>query len=350
MVAVPPTSIAKVAKQLDREFEGEPDLEICGVASLVSASRGDLVFARAASFLEALAPESAAIVIAPVGVDVGGRAAIRSPHPELDFSRALEWLLRERRPPAGIDVSASVADSAELDPSASVGPRVVIAERVHVGARSELHAGATIGSDVVIGSDCIVHPGAVVREGARIGDRVWIHSNAVIGNEGYGYTFDESGRPSKIPQVGHVIVEDDAEIGAGTVVQRGSLDATRIAKNAKIGDLCVIGHNSEIGEDVMMIGHSAIAGSVCIERGVIIMGQVAIGGHLTIGAGALIGARAGIHKDVRPRARMYGVPGVEERAWHRSTAALGRLPELFRRVREIERKVGAGGDDDERDA
>ena len=216
-----------------------------------------------------------------------------------------------------------------------------------IGPGTQIHAGSVVGPGARIGRDCIVHPGAVIRDGAEVGDRVWIHASAVIGNEGYGYTFDTSGRPRKVPQVGRVVLEDDVEIGAGTTVQRGSLDATRIGRNAKIGDLCVIGHNSVVGEDVMMIGHTAIAGSVTIGRGAIIMGQVAISGHLTIGAGALIGARAGIHRDVRPKARVYGSPGVEERAWHRSTVAVSRLPELFRRVRELERRSVAGEGEDE---
>ena len=347
MVQVPETSLGAIARQIDRAVEGDPATRISGVASVVSAGPGDLVFARASNFLQALAPGSGAAVIAPEGVDVGDRAALRSDHPELDFAAALEWMTRDWRPAPGVDPSASVAESAEIDPSAHIGPRVVVGERATIGPRTALHAGAVVGAGARLGSCCIVHPGAIVREGVWLGDRVWVHATAVIGNEGYGYTFDTTGRPRKVPQVGRVVLEDDVEIGAGTVIQRGSLDETRVGRNAKIGDLCVIGHNSSIGEDVMMIGHTAIAGSVTIERGAIIMGQVAISGHLTVGAGALIGARAGLHKDVRAGARVYGTPGVEERAWHRSTAAVSRLPELFRRVRELERQLGRdGGDDD----
>lgn len=347
MVRVPETTLRAIAGQIDCPVEGDPDTRISGVASLVSAGPGDLVFARASNYLEALAPGAGAAVIAPGGVDVGPRAAMRSDQPELDFAVALEWMTRDWRPAPGVDPDATVAATAKIDPSAHVGPRAVVGDGAAIGAGTALHAGSVVCAGARVGTDCIVHPGAVIREGAEVGDRVWIHASAVIGNEGYGYTFDTTGRPRKIPQVGRVVLEDDVEIGAGTTVQRGSLDATRIGNNAKIGDLCVIGHNSVVGEDVMMIGHTAIAGSVTIGRGAIIMGQVAISGHLTIGAGALIGARAGIHKDVRPKARVYGTPGVEERAWHRSTAAVSRLPELFRRVRELERRSEPGDSEDE---
>ncbi len=342
MVAIRPTALGDVARHLGRELEGEADTTISGVTSLPNAGPGDLAFARSAALREQVAQSGAGALIAPEGLDVGGRAAIRSPFPERDFARALAWLTRDQRPSPGIDPTASVAPTASIDPSSFVGPHAVIGERVRVGGCSQLHAACVVGADVRIGEECIVHPGAVIREGSVIGDRVWIHAAAVIGNEGYGYTLDDQGRPFKIPQVGHVLLEDDVEIGAGTTVQRGSLDVTRIRRNAKIGDLCVIGHNSDVGEDVLMIGHTAIAGSVTIGRGVIIMGQVAISGHLTIGEGALIGARSGIHKDVKARARVYGTPGMEERAWHRSTAALTRLPELLRRVRALEQRVGPG--------
>ncbi len=347
MVQVPETTLGEIAAQIDRPYEGDPETRISGVASLVSAGPGDLVYARASNLLDALAPGAGAAVIVPRGVDVGPRGALRSDQPELDFSAALAWMTRSWRPPPGIDPDATVAADAKIDASAHVGPRAVVGAAAVVGPGTALHAGSVLCAGAQIGRDCIVHSGAVIREGAEVGDRVWIHAAAVIGNEGYGYTFDGSGRPRKVPQVGRVVLEDDVEIGAGTTVQRGSLDETRIGRNAKIGDLCVIGHNSTVGEDVMMIGHTAIAGSVTIERGAIIMGQVAISGHLTIGAGALIGARAGIHKDVRPKARVYGTPGVEERAWHRSTAAVSRLPELFRRVRELERRAALEGDEDD---
>jgi len=340
VVAVRPTVLGELAKHLGRVVDGEADTKISGVASLLQAGPEDLAFVRSATLAGQLAHSRAGALIAPDGVDTGALPAIRSPNPELDFARALAWLLRDRRPPPGIDPSAAVARSAVIDPSAFVGPGVVVGERVRIGARCALHAGAVVAADTHLGEECLVHSGAVIREQSEIRDRVWVHSGAVIGNEGYGYTLDESGRPLKIPQVGYVVLEDDVEIGAGTIVQRGSLDATRVRRNAKLGDLCVIGHNSDIGEDVLMIGHTAIAGSVRIGRGVVIMGQVAISGHLTIGEGALIGARSGIHKDVRAGARVYGTPGMEERAWHRSTAAFARLPQLLRRVRLLEQRSG----------
>ena len=349
MVAVRPTALGDLAKHLGRVVDGEADTVISGVASLLRAGPQDLAFVRSAALETQLTQSGAGALIAPPGLAAGGRAVIRSPQPELDFARALGWLLRDQRPAPGIDPSAAVAHTAEIHPSVFVGPQVVIGERARIGAESALHAGAVVAADAVLGEGCLVHPGAVIRERSAIGDRVWIHSGAVIGNEGYGYTLDETGRPLKVPQVGHVILEDDVEIGAGTIVQRGSLDATRIRRNAKLGDLCVIGHNSDIGEDVLMIGHTAVAGSVVIERGVVIMGQVAISHHLTVGEGALIGARSGIHKDVRAGARVYGAPGMEERAWHRSTAAFARLPQLFRRVRSLEQRTGVGAGHDDRD-
>jgi UDP-3-O-[3-hydroxymyristoyl] glucosamine N-acyltransferase len=203
-----------------------------------------------------------------------------------------------------------------------------------------LHAHVVLYADVRVGADCEVHAGAVLREETELGDRVKIHAGASIGADGFGYAFDANGRPSKIPQIGRVVIEDDAEIGALAAIDRATLGVTRIGRNAKIDDLCVVAHNCDVGPDVIMVGQSGLAGSTVVEAGAILMGQTATTGHLRIGARAFLGGRTAVHRDVPAGARYFGAPGMPERSWHRTMAALARLPDALRRLRAVERRLG----------
>jgi UDP-3-O-[3-hydroxymyristoyl] glucosamine N-acyltransferase len=221
-----------------------------------------------------------------------------------------------------------------------VGPLAVVGARARVGPRSVLHAGVVLYDDVQVGADCVLHAGCVVREECELGDRVLLQPGVVIGGDGFGYTLDESGRPAKLPQIGRVVLEDDVEIGALSAVDRAALGETRVRRNAKIDNLCTISHNCDIGEDVVMAAGAGIAGSTTIGRGTLLMGQTASIGHLTIGAGSFLGARAAVTRDLPPGSRVFGAPAVEERAWHKSVAALARLPDALRRLRALERRLG----------
>jgi UDP-3-O-[3-hydroxymyristoyl] glucosamine N-acyltransferase len=334
------TTVGELAARLERSVEGDAAAAVRGVGALEDAGPDDLAFVRGPRFAAALAKSRAGALIAPAGVDTEGRPTIRSPRPDLDFARAVGLLHVAERPPAGVHASAVVAPDARVDPSACIGPGAVVGARTRVGPRSVVHANAVLYADVVVGADCELHSGCVVREETSIGDRVTIHAGAAIGADGFGYTFDAEGRPAKIPQIGRVVIEDDVEIGALAAIDRATLGATRIGKNVKIDDLCVVAHNCDVGADVVMVGQSALAGSTIVEAGAILMGQTATTGHLRIGARAFLGARSAVHKDVPAGARWFGTPAMPERSWHRTMAALTRLPDVMRRLRAVERALG----------
>jgi len=196
--------------------------------------------------------------------------------------------------------------------------------------------------DVEIGADCTIHAGVVLREGTRVGGRVVLHPGVVLGADGFGYTGDEEGRLFKVPQVGIVVIEDDVEIGAGTTVDRATLDETRIRRGARIDNLVQIAHNCDVGEGAVIAAQVGLAGSVRVGAGAALMGQVGVADHVEIGAGAFAAARSGIMRDVPPGARVFGQPAVPEKGWHRVTAALPRLPDALRRLRRLERQLEAG--------
>jgi UDP-3-O-[3-hydroxymyristoyl] glucosamine N-acyltransferase len=329
-----------LAESLDLRWSGDGQFPIRGVASLETAGPNDLVHVRDASHLESFRGSRAGAVILPEGLDRDSKQAIYSPIPLLDFARAVALICPRAIPAPGIDPGAFVASGAEVSASASIGPGASIGARSRVGPGSTIHPNATLYSDVTIGEGCTIHSGAVIREGSVLGDRVIVQPGAVIGGDGFGYVPDETGALHKVPQIGGVVIGDDVEIGANTTIDRAALTQTAIADRVKLDNLIQIAHGCEIGPDVVIAAQSGISGSTRIGRGTIVMAQVGVAGHLEIGSRAFLGARAGLHRDVADRARVYGIPQMEERGWHRSMAALKRLPELFKRLRAIERKLG----------
>ncbi len=342
VVTIRPIRLAELAAVLERSFEGEGDFEIKGVAALESAGPSDLSFVRSERWSDAVSSSAAGAVIAPEGVDVGGRAVIRSPQPGLDFARAVRRIRPMPRPPAGIDPGAHVADDAQLDPTAAVGPGCVVGSGARVGAGSILHANVTLYAGVVVGVDCRVHAGCVLREGTVLGDRVALQPGVMLGGDGFGYLRNEKDEWESVPQTGGVVLEDDVEIGANVTIDRGTLGDTVIRRGAKIDDLCLIAHNCDVGENVLIAGQVGIAGSVEIGRDAILLAQVGVVDHVRIGARAYVGAQSGVTADLETGARVFGTPALDLPLGRRVAVSLRRIPELLRRMRRLESRVDAG--------
>jgi len=180
-----------------------------------------------------------------------------------------------------------------------------------------------------------------VREGVTIGDRVTLHAGVVLGTDGFGFLPLPDGN-RKIPHVGTVVIEDDVEIGANTTIDRAALGATVVGRGSKLDNLVMVGHGCRIGPGCLLAGQVGLAGSTVLGARVMLGGQVGSAGHLAIGDAAQVAAQSGIHRDIPPGARHGGYPAVEVSVWRRVTAALPRLPELFRRVRRLEQRLGVG--------
>ncbi len=348
-----PLRVADLAERLGRNWEGDGDLWIGGVAPLADAGPTDLAFVRSKKWARGIRTSRAGALIVPLALELRGRTLIRSLSPDLDFGRSVAWIHPEPAPIPGIHASAQIAPGARVDPSASIGPQVSVGARSSLGARSVLHANVSVYEDVVIGEECRIHAGAVLREGTRVGDRVILHPGVVLGGDGFGYAGDETGRLAKIPQIGCVVVEDDVEIGANSTIDRATLGETRIRRGAKIDNLVMIAHNCDIGAGVVIAAQSGVAGSAVIGRGAMLRAQAGVGGHVTIGAGAFIAGRAGATTDVPAGARVGGFPAGDLNAWRRAQVAFRRLPRMLRRLAALERALGlpgsAPGEEEERD-
>jgi UDP-3-O-[3-hydroxymyristoyl] glucosamine N-acyltransferase len=325
-------SLKEIARLVQGRVVGDDGVEITGIASLASAKAGELVFVEDEKHLSTALQSGASAVIA--GEFAAGKprakALLLCPQPRLAFARAAQALSAAAVAHVeGIHASAIVHSSARLGKGVSVGERAVIGEGVEIGERTRIGAGCVIGPRVNIGNDCELYPNVTVYDGARLGERVIVHAGAVLGSDGFGYVRDQAtGRYEKFPQVGRLEIGDDVEIGANSTVDRGALDVTRIGRGTKIDNLVHVGHNVQIGEDVVIAAQTGLSGSAMVEKNVVIGGQVGIADHVRIEEGAILGAQSGIpsKKVIRGKGVVFwGTPARPIREYLEELAVLARL-------------------------
>jgi UDP-3-O-[3-hydroxymyristoyl] glucosamine N-acyltransferase len=240
--------------------------------------------------------------------------------------------------PQGIHPSAQIDSSAQIDPSAHIGPNCVIGSRAQVGARSVLMGGNDVGPDCRLGEDVCLFPNVVLYKQTQLGNRVSIHAGTVIGSDGFGYVFDQ-GQHRKILQLGNVIIHDDVEIGANSVVDRGALGPTVIGQGTKIDNLVHVAHNVVIGRHCVIMGQVGFAGSTRLGDYVVVASQSGIADHLKIGNQAVIGAKSGVMRDVPDGGRVLGAPAAPDKQAKRQMIAMQQLPDMLHRLRALEKEI-----------
>ena len=315
--------------------QGEAQTELTGVNSGAKASSTELVFAEDSDSAEAALLGSAGALVMRGGILPGypaGRAVVESPQPRLWFAQAA-CMLRQTLPSAGIHPAAIVDASAEIASDVTIAPGAVLNAGVRVGSGSQIDAGAVLGEGVQVGRNCHIHPRAVLYPGTTLGDRVVVHAGAVLGADGFGYVRDnKSGTYTQFPQQGTLLLEDDVEIGANTTIDRGALEETRIGRGTKIDNLVHVGHNCQIGEDVILVALTGISGSSTVGKGAVIAGQVGIGDHAHVGPGVILGGQAGVlsgktvtNEGLKPGTVLWGTPARPLKQVLREMAVLARL-------------------------
>jgi UDP-3-O-[3-hydroxymyristoyl] glucosamine N-acyltransferase len=327
-----------LAERLGCACEGDGAVEVRRMAGIEHAGPGDLSFVANRKYLARLASTRASAVIVAKGVPTSLPRLI-SDNPYLTYAQAAALLHPAEPPGPGVHETASVDASARLGEGVHVGAYAVIGARARVGARSVIHPHVVLYPEVEIGADCVIHSSVQIRERCVLGNRVVVQNGAVIGGDGFGFAKDEAGRYIKIPQVGRVVIEDDVEIGALTALDRAAMAETRVGRGTKIDNLVQVGHSVTIGSDTVIAGQVGIAGSAQIGSRVTLAGQVGVVGHLKIGDGAIVTAQSGIPGDLEPGEVVSGSPAFANREWLKSTAVFAKLPELQRRVRELEKKL-----------
>ena len=310
---------------------GDPESELIGVEDVGLAHSPYLVFGQDETSATKAAMSGAGAAVVPAGFVVPSdcdMALIAVPQPRLWFSKAAA-LLNAKLKISGVDPSATVSAEAQLGDDVSVGPGAVIGAWSVVGAGTRIEAGAVLSEHVRVGENCHIHPRVVIYPFTGIDNRVIIHAGAVLGADGFGYVRDrETGAYTQFPQQGTLHIEDDVEIGANTTIDRGALSETRIRHGTKIDNLVHIGHNCEIGEDVVIAAQTGISGSSTVGNGAVIAGQVGIGDHAHVGPGVILGGQAGVlsGKTVDTTGTvLWGTPAKPLREYLRELATLARL-------------------------
>jgi UDP-3-O-[3-hydroxymyristoyl] glucosamine N-acyltransferase len=323
-------SLRSVAESLQAQLVGDGAVEVSGIASIPQATAEDLVFVEDEKhLLLALESHAGGVIAGRFATQPGAKPLLIAQHPKLAFARAARLLRPQLDRPTGIHSSAVVGASVRLGRAVSVAERAVIGEDTQIGDQSWIGAGTVIGPRVTIGRDCELYPNVTIYPGTRLGDRVIVHSGAVLGSDGFGYVRDPAtGRYEKFPQAGRLEIADDVEIGANSTVDRGALESTRIGRGAKIDNLVHIGHNCQIGEDVVIAAQTGLSGSIVIEKDVTLGGQVGIGEHARIEEGVMLGGQGGVlpHKVLRGKGvAFWGTPARPVRDYLKQLAALARL-------------------------
>lgn len=328
-------SLQQIADAVGARVVNDGRVELTGVASIAAASPHDLIFVDDRKhFAAALESGAGAIIAGEFAVALPcDRPLLISDHPKLAFARAARML--GGPPETSSPEQGSVHPTAVISPSVVLGKgvrvdaRSVLGEAAHVGDGTIIGAGSAIGKGVKIGSGCEIYPNVAIYPGTTVGDRVLVHAGAVLGSDGFGYVRDpKTGHYEKFPQVGRLVIEDDVEIGANATVDRGALDETRIRRGAKIDNLVHIGHNCDIGEDVVIAAQTGLSGSIVIESGAVLGGQVGIGEHARIGEGVMLGGQGGVlpNKILRGKGVAYwGTPAQPLRQYLKQLATLARL-------------------------
>jgi UDP-3-O-[3-hydroxymyristoyl] glucosamine N-acyltransferase len=316
---------------------GTTEKVVTGVNGSERATAAELLFAEDASGAkQALASGAACVVVKPgcmsdYATDAGV-AVIEAEQPRLWFARAAK-LLKAALPVGGVHASAVIGADVELGEGVTIGPCAVVGDGAHIGAGTRIEAGASIGEGVKIGEQCRIYPRAVLYPGTTLGNRVTVHSGAVLGADGFGYVRDaKTGAYTQFPQQGTLLLEDDVEIGANSTVDRGALKETRIGRGTKIDNLVHVGHNCNLGENVILVALTGISGSSSVGDGAVIAGQVGIGDHVQIGPGVILGGQAGVfsgskvtNEGLKPGTVLYGTPARPLRQVLREQATLARL-------------------------
>ena len=330
-------SLSELAAKLNCRLVGDGAASITGVAGMEQADASQLTFLANPKYAHKVKDTRAGAILLAEPIPTLPIPQLISTNPYLDFARALALFYQPPRPKSGIHPTASVAESARVGENASIGAFVAVGENVVIGKNAVLHPHVVIYDGAHIGDEFLAHSHAVVREFCRVGHRVTLQNSVVVGGDGFGFAKRADGTHEKIVQSGVTIIEDDVEIQSLTSIDRATVGETRVRRGAKIDSLVQIGHACVVGEDNIICAQTGLAGSSILEKSVLLAGQVGVSGHLTIHDNAVIYAQSGIGHDVPAGAAVSGSPAFDAKEWLRAITAFQKLPEMLRRVRQLEK-------------
>jgi UDP-3-O-[3-hydroxymyristoyl] glucosamine N-acyltransferase len=334
-------TLTEIAQRLQLKCVGDSSLHIVGLATLASASKGQMSFLANPRYQKELLNTSAtAVIVSEQMADDCPVAALISPNPYLSYAQATELFSIQSSSCSGVHASAVVSGTAQVSSSASIGPHCVIGERAVIGENTVLGAGTFIGDDSVIGANGLLHANVTVYHGVAMGCSAVIHSGTVVGSDGFGFAPHANGW-QKIQQLGGVTIGDNVELGANTTIDRGSLDDTLIGNNVIIDNQVQVAHNVQIGDGTAIAGCTAIAGSTRIGKRCTIAGGVGIVGHITLVDGVHITAHTLVTKSITEKGSYSsGTPMQETKQWHKSAVRFTQLNKIAKQLGQLLKMTG----------
>lgn len=332
-------TLGEIVEFVRGSYSGPTELQIAGVATLADAGELHVSFLGNPKYASQVESSRAAAILVEESAEGLSPRLIRVKNPYFAMASVVDRWFASRPRPEGISPLAFIAPTAKIGRNVGIAPFVTVGENAVVGDDAALYSGVTLEPESQVGEQTILYPNVSVYYRCRIGKRCIVHSGAVIGSDGYGFA-TEGGRHHKIPQVGIVRIEDDVEIGAGTTIDRAALGETVIGEGTKIDNQVQIGHNVKIGKHVLLVAQVGIAGSAELGDYVVIAGQSGVAGHLKVGRFAQVAAKTAVYHDVPEKAKVMGIPAVPFRDAARRDVWIKRLPEMARRIEELEEKLG----------
>lgn len=337
-------SAAQIALLINGKVEGNASTSVSSFGKIEEAREGQLAFLANPKYEDYLYTTSASIIIINESQALKqsiNATLIRVP----DAYTAFATLLATYQKMATQQLSGK-QEPVYISPSAKVGQQVFLGafvyagENVVIGDNVKLFPQVFLGNNVTVGDNTIIHPGVKIYHDCKIGSNVIIHAGTVIGSDGFGFAPQADGSFQKVPQIGNVIVEDGVEIGANATIDRATMGSTVIKTGAKLDNLIQIAHNVEVGNNTVIAAQAGVSGSTKIGNNVLIGGQAGIVGHLQIADGSKINAQSGVSKSIKtPNTAVTGSPAFDYTSALRSQAVSRNLPELEKRIKELEKLV-----------
>jgi UDP-3-O-[3-hydroxymyristoyl] glucosamine N-acyltransferase len=333
-------TLQEIAETVQGKVIGDDQIRITGVNAIDQAKEGEITFFADPRYKSALKDSSASALI--TGSEISGfqGAQVVVPNAVVAFATITGMFAPIPSAYRGISDQAVIAETARIGRNVTIHPLVQVGEDAIIEDDVTLHGGVFIGDRARIGKATCLHPGVVIQHDCTVGERVIIHAGTVVGSDGFGFVRDGASHV-KIPQIGHVRIDDDVEIGANCTIDRAALGKTWIQRGAKIDNLVQIAHNVIIGENTIIVAQAGISGSVSVGRDAVIGGQVGIVDHISIGDRAMIGSQSGVAKSLETGEIVSGSPAIPHRLWLRTSSLTARLPKMNDRIKALEKKLEA---------
>jgi UDP-3-O-[3-hydroxymyristoyl] glucosamine N-acyltransferase len=334
----------QIALIVSGTIEGNPDITVSSFGKIEEATAGQLSFLANPKYNDYLYTTRASLIIVSENLQLQKNVTatlVRVKDAYTAFATLLTTYQNlKAQQKKGIETPSHIASTATLGTDVYIGAFAYVGEKVTIGNNTKIFPGAYIAENVSIGNNTTIHAGVKIYEDCVIGNDVIIHAGTVVGSDGFGFAPQPDGSYQKVPQIGNVIIEDQVEIGANTTIDRATMGSTIIKKGVKLDNLIQIAHNVEIGSQTVIAAQTGISGSTKLGQKIMIGGQAGIAGHLTIADGVKIAGGAGVTKNLEGEGKSYaGFPAEEAKQSLKTQVYTRQLPELEKRVKELEKLV-----------